>query len=589
MSRAVWCAPLLLLLAGRPVLAQGTPNVARDLNAMLGGQGRLLWVDGTANLTRSVTRDGQTVTIDYTTTIEGVREVVRKARAAHINTLVVDVKPLSGQVLYRSRVAPRMTEWKGHKLPDFDLLAAFVSEGHKAGLQVDASINVLSEGHKYFRVGPGYQHPDWQSVVYTIDRGMYAPSGERLSVRAPGEPDDPSKPVLLGDDSTVLSSGPTSGMVGLDIVDAKASDSVQPAAQVGKQLNVVLDDRNRVVGMVDSALLGDDPLTAPESGRLITVSRESDRAWTAQHLRPGAAVNFDLRTGRTPIADAASERVAVFVSPLHPDARRHELDIVRELVANYDIDGLVLDRCRFSNLNNDYSDQMREGFTRWLGRAINRWPQDVFAFPETPGGRIKQGPLYRPWLEFRARIIRDFVAEIARTARGVKPHITLGSYVGSWYPRYYEVGVNWGSENTRLRYPWFTANYPKTGYAEFFDWISTGCYYPLATADDAREQGASPQSTVEYAASLSNAAVASGSFVYAGVYVQDYQKNPEMFIKAVKAAAGGTQGWMVFDTSQMDEYNFWPYLERAFSDSPQAPHTIPGLLSTVRAAADAAR
>src|SRR5580700_68054 len=122
-------------------------------------------------------------------------------------------------------------------------------------------------------------------------------------------------------------------------------------------------------------------------------------------------------------------------------------------------------------------------------------------------------------MQFRAQVIRDFVGEVARTARALKPGIKLGTYVGSWYPDYYEVGVNWGSAHTSLRYPWFTPDYPRTGYAEFFDWISTGCYYPVASREEAREQGQSERATVEFAADLSRSAVAGGAFVYPGVYL----------------------------------------------------------------------
>src|SRR5207302_1382348 len=120
--------------------------------------------------------------------------------------------------------------------------------------------------------------------------------------------------------------------------------------------------------------------------------------------QPGAILGFDMRTGRTPIAQAPSEKIACFVNPLHPDARRHELDIVRELVTDYDIDGLVLDRCRYSNLYNDFSDRSREAFAQWLrsrhaSRSIRQWPQDVFDFPRLPTGKPKPGPLYKQWLE----------------------------------------------------------------------------------------------------------------------------------------------------------------------------------------------
>ncbi len=574
--------------------SQSSPQIARSVSAGLGAQGRIMWVDGTANLARTVIRDGRTVTFDYSTTREGVEDVVRRCKAAHINTLVIDVKPLSGQTLYASKIAPRMREWRGRKLPDFDVLAAFIEVGHKAGLQIDASINVLSEGHKYFSVGPAYEHPEWQSIVYTVDRGLTAPlTGGRMSVRVPGEPSDPAAPTLLADESSILGSDPTSGMVGLESVDSKGG-VVSGSAIAGKQLNIVLDGDNRCVGLVDSALLGDDPLIAPEGGHLIPATRDSDRAWCAANAQPGAVLGFDIRTSRTPIAVAPSEKIACFVNPLHPEARKHELDIVRELATEYDIDGLVLDRCRYSNLYNDFSDRTRDAFAQWLrtrraSRGIRQWPQDVFEFPKVPNGKTKTGPLYKQWLEFRAGVIREFVADVAKTARSAKPGIILGTYVGSWYPAYYEVGVNWGSAATRLRYPWFTPDYPSTGYAEFFDWISTGCYYPIATKEDARANGLSEKGTVEYASQLSDLAVADGAFVYGGIYAADYIKHPETFIKGLEAAGRQSQGWMIFDLSYINDYDWWQYLEAAYKTDVVPPERLRGLLSEIRTARDEAR
>ncbi|HZO89427.1 MAG TPA: alpha amylase family protein [Chthonomonadaceae bacterium] len=578
---------LLCAVSGLPAQAQRPPDLARSMSAMLGAQGRLLWIDGTANLTRARKDKNGTTLVDYTTTRAGVAEIVRRCKAAHINTLVVDVKPLSGQVLYKSKVAPRMREWKGHPLPDFDVLAAFVEEGHKAGLQVDACINVLSEGHKYYSVGPAYEHPDWQSVVYTVNRGMVAADGARLSVRVPGEPDDPTKPALLMDEDVVLGGEPTSGMVGLESTES-ANGLVNSSGntKLGQQLNLVLDANNRAIGVVDSALLGDDPLIAPEDGHILTATRDADRAWITQHVRPGGYIRFDLRTERLPVTQAPSEKVSCFVNPLHPDARRHELDMVRELASNYAIDGLVLDRCRYANINNDFSDRTRAAFERWLGHPVARWPEDVFAFSPTPGGKPIRGPLFNLWLEFRAQVIRDFVSDVAQTARSARPGIKLGTYVGSWYPNYYEVGVNWGSDKTHLRYPWFTPNYPLTGYAEFFDWIATGCYYPTATREEARREGASEKGTVEYAAELSNMAVASGAFVYAGVYVPDYADDPERFLRALKSGGRQAQGWMIFDLSYLDEYNWWPLLERAYGQEAPAPDDLPELLPALRSAID---
>lgn len=578
------------LLSGPNARAQKTPDFAHGVSTLMGAQGRLMWIDGTANIHRRIMVNGKETWIDYTSTREGVADVVRKCKAANINTLVVDVKPLSGEVLYNSKIAPHMHVWKGRPVRDFDVLAAFVEEGHKAGLQVDADINTLGEGHKIFHVGPGYEHPEWQSVVYTVDRGLVATNGARLSVHFSGEPSDPNAPAVLNDDSSVIGSGAVGAQVGLEgLSSGSAAVQGRKGMPFGRQSNVVLNAQNRVIGIIDSALLGDDPLVAPEDGRLIAATRKEDAKWIADNLKPEDYVRFDMRTARVLSADAPSEKVGVFVNPLQPVVRRRVLDIVRELVTNYDIDGIVLDRCRYANLNNDFSDLSRDAFARWLGKPIGRWPEDIYAFAPIPGQHPIDGPLYKPWLEFRAKVIRDLVADIARTARSIKPNITLGTYVGSWYPSYYEVGVNWGSEKTSLRYSWFTENYPQTGYAEFFDWIATGCYFPTATRDDARTAGISDHATVEAAAELSSQAVANGSFVYGGIYVPDYSRDPDRMIRALEAAGRQAQGWMIFDLVYINDFDWWPNLERAFPKAANAPNHVPGLLTTIRTAADKAQ
>ena len=181
-----------------------------------------MWVDGNGQPRRTITQDGHTVTTDYTTTREGVIDVVRQCKAAHINTLVVDVKPFSGQTLYPSKVAPRMQEWKGRRVPDFDVLGGF----RRGGPQSRASGRCVHQHPErrpqVFPGGPGYEHPEWQSIVYTVDRGLTAPlTGARLSVRVPGEPSDPALPQSWRTRARFLGSEPTSGLVGLESVDSK--------------------------------------------------------------------------------------------------------------------------------------------------------------------------------------------------------------------------------------------------------------------------------------------------------------------------------------------------------------------------------
>ena len=118
---------------------------------------RLLWCDAEANCHRLSTR-------------EGVKDLVEKAQRARVETLIVDVKPLGGEVLYKSRLAPRLGAVEGRRYPEsFDLLAAAIEEGKSRGIRVHAAINVFSEGHREWGRGPAYEHPEWQVTMYEGD------------------------------------------------------------------------------------------------------------------------------------------------------------------------------------------------------------------------------------------------------------------------------------------------------------------------------------------------------------------------------------------------------------------------------------
>ena len=560
--------------------AQDAGRLAHRMSLLLGTQARILWIDGTANLMRPETVDGKTELVPYTTSTSGVDNIVQHCLAAGINTIVLDVKPISGQVLYHSAIAPRLSFWEGHTVPDFDVLAAFITAAHRVGIQVDAEVNLLSEGHKYFQVGPAYQHPSWQSITYSMERGLVTPAGARLAVRAEGEPGNNALPVLLAAGSDVRSDAP-SGMVGLE---TPGEEKLPQAAMVGQQLNVIVNDAGQVSGLVDSGLLDGVPLSAPDRGSLLTVQRDVDKQWVQRNLSPGLPVRFDMRTGLVPVADAPGEKVACFVDPLNPEVRQYELSMVHEIAANYDIDGLVLDRCRNADLLNDFSDDQRRAFQQYIGAAVQHWPEDIIQFPRRPGASMIRGPLFTKWLEFRAHTIQQMVSDVATTLHQVKPGLPLGAYVGSWYPGYYVVGVNWGSPDTRLRFSWFTPNYPSTGYAETTSWLSPGCYYPIITVNDARRLGKDEQSTVEYNVQIANRAVDSATMVYPGIYAPFYEGHPHRFIAALQEASRSSEGWMIFDLSYLTDYHWWPYLQQAFSDHPAVPTSSPNLLTQIRSA-----
>jgi hypothetical protein len=81
---------------------------------------------------------------------------------------------------------------------------------------------------------------------------------------------------------------------------------------------------------------------------------------------------------------------------------------------------------------------------------------------------------------------------------------------------------------------------------------------------------------------LSNRADNDSTWVYAGLYADQFPNDPDGLKRCLQAAVSSTQGVMVFDLSQVNEYNLWPVFQQAFATPAQPPSAIPGLLDTVR-------
>ena len=121
---------------------------------------KLMWFDAEANFARFSDPDS----IDY---------YLEKIKDIGFTDAVVDIRPITGEVLYASDYAPRMTEWDGQVRPDFDYLGHFIRKAHELGLRVHASLNVFVGGHNFFDRGQTYStHPEWASMVYTPDSGI---------------------------------------------------------------------------------------------------------------------------------------------------------------------------------------------------------------------------------------------------------------------------------------------------------------------------------------------------------------------------------------------------------------------------------
>lgn len=99
---------------------------------------------------------------------ENIRNYLVKVKDLGFDNVVVDVKSIMGEVLYRSDIAPYMSPFDGIERPlDYDMMGYFLQYGHELGLKVFASLNVFCGGHNFMDRGIIYtDHADWQSICY---------------------------------------------------------------------------------------------------------------------------------------------------------------------------------------------------------------------------------------------------------------------------------------------------------------------------------------------------------------------------------------------------------------------------------------
>lgn len=122
---------------------------------------------------------------EYADSRDNIARDCRRLADGGFTHIVVDVRPTSGDVLFKSGVAPELRQvarWQDGGLKyvprkaDFDYLRAFIDAGHSAGLKVFAGVNMFVGG---FKCGAGdhgmlYDHPerrDWAAVDYS-SRGL---------------------------------------------------------------------------------------------------------------------------------------------------------------------------------------------------------------------------------------------------------------------------------------------------------------------------------------------------------------------------------------------------------------------------------
>ncbi|MDE5567299.1 MAG: family 10 glycosylhydrolase [Muribaculaceae bacterium] len=271
-----------------------------------------------------------------------------------------------------------------------------------------------------------------------------------------------------------------------------------------------------------------------------------------------------------------------FMNPALPEVQDYARSLVLELVKNYDLDGVMLDRCRYEGMRSDFSDFSKKKFEEYIGEQVENFPQDIFEWVPTENGGYtrKPGKWHNKWIEWRASVIHDFFAETRDSIKAVKPDMMLGNYTGAWYPSYYEVGVNWASKDydPSKDFDWATPEYKNYALNELFDFYTNGNYYVDVTLDELHAHGGrvknetdSEWSTgdhlcVEGACEFSRKLLGDRPF-YGGMYVEQYYGDPDRFQRAVKMNLEKSDGFMLFDMCHIIAKDWFDILGQAIAEA----------------------
>ena len=261
---------------------------------------------------------------------------------------------------------------------------------------------------------------------------------------------------------------------------------------------------------------------------------------------------------------AAGKKIALaFVNPANKEVQDFQLLRVEEVLKNYDVDGIVLDRCRYDNLYADFSHVTRNAFADYLkqqNKKLENFPNDAFIINEE--GNIVQGKYFVEWIAFRSDVIKKFTDRLRTLVDKYKqaknPQLTMSAYVGSWYEVYYQNGVNWASTDfrydDRLQFPEskiYTPQYYETSYLENLDFLMIGTYFRT-------------EREINRYTTLGNILTNGKRPLYASIGLPDIKENELEDI--FKSSLEKSDGMMIFDVCFIKNWdNFIKYMTGAIN------------------------
>ena len=248
-----------------------------------------------------------------------------------------------------------------------------------------------------------------------------------------------------------------------------------------------------------------------------------------------------------------------FLNPVYPEVRELVMNVCEEIVRKYDVDGLVLDYCRYQNANSDFSEASKKAFEEYAGVKCTNFPYDIYYYPEgeTDKGEYKPSTHYNKWMEWRSSVIQGYVKEIRDRIKAIKPDISLQYWAAAWWPLP-GTGQNWASQkHTNYPYWWSTSDYYKTGFADYLDVFQNGAYYNKVTP--MWENGTVANALYQGDAIIKDACKQYSSFSVANSSFDTKEATKYSYLNA--------DGVMVFELCYMVKYNLWDKVREGIQEA----------------------
>ncbi|MBQ8272558.1 MAG: family 10 glycosylhydrolase [Tidjanibacter sp.] len=258
-----------------------------------------------------------------------------------------------------------------------------------------------------------------------------------------------------------------------------------------------------------------------------------------------------------------------FLNPANDEVVEFLCNLLKDLAAYEDLDGIILDRCRYDDMYCDFSDISRQKFEEYIGSEVENFPGDILtaSLNEENKWTYTQGKHFKMWLEFRAKTIHDFIVEAEAAVRSVNSDISFGAYVGGWYSSYYDMGVNWASPNYAVssHYPWATLGYKDYGYADHLDVLLIGAYASTSSIYGAGEWSVQGFCKLAHEKVMGDCLVAGGPDIGNPTGWPDGGKSAQV-TQTVDAAINACDGYFCFDLIHVKMYNYWNALKKGIDN-----------------------